>query len=57
MKKLTLLLSLCILVLNVFAQKHNADSAVKVMQAQEDSTLRAAMHADSVRIKENLHLK
>src|ERR1700722_7205050 len=56
-KKITLLLSLCMFTLIAFAQKHNADSAVKAVQAQEDSTLRAAIHADSVRIKKEFAFK
>ena len=57
MKKFTLILCSCILALIASAQKNNDNSEIKIVQAQEDSTLRAAMHADSARIKKEFAFK
>src|ERR1700739_232094 len=57
MKKITLILCSCMIALLASAQKNNDNSALKLVQAQEKSTLRAAMHADSVRIKKEFAFK
>lgn len=61
MRKLYLLIVLCISFINVFSQSYNSDSSLHVLKFQKDSTLkalriqrdsafRASMHFDSVRI-------
>ena len=48
-KKIMFVLA-CFLWLSGFSQSNNLDSLLKVHKFQKDSTLRAAIHADSVRI-------
>ncbi len=39
--------------LMAFAQKHNLDSTLRVLKFQEDSTLHAKIHSDSVKVKKS----
>ena len=48
MKKISLIIILCMVCLAGFSQKYNTDSLIKV---QKDSSLRAAIHEDSVKIE------
>lgn len=57
MKKITLLVLVCVVALNVFSQKHNTDSIVKVLKHQQDSTLRAQIHADSSKVNKEYATK
>ena len=52
-KKFTLLFCFAIAALAVNAQKHNLDSTLRVLKFQEDSTLHAKIHNDSVKVKKS----
>ena len=51
MKKTTLILIAGMLSFAGYAQTFNADSAVRVLQFQKDSTLRALIHGDSAKVE------
>ena len=54
MRKLSLLLLACSVSLFSFSQSYNLDSSLTAIRLQTDSTLRATIHADSMKIeKEN----
>lgn len=57
MKKITMLLSLIVFALTGNAQKQNIDSTLRVIKYEHDSTLRAQMHMDSVRIDKEFAAK
>jgi intracellular sulfur oxidation DsrE/DsrF family protein len=53
MRKLTLLFCFAIAAFIVNAQKHNLDSTIRVLKFQQDSTLRAKIHADSAKVNKS----
>lgn len=53
MKKITILFLLATFHIASLAQKPSADSTMRVIQHQKDSTLRALMHADSIKVEKD----
>ncbi|MGP8215570.1 MAG: DsrE family protein [Bacteroidia bacterium] len=57
MKKITLILCACMYALTGYSQMHKIDSTVQILKFQQDSTLRALIHADSVKVNKDFSSK